>query len=112
MEIVMSTDAESSITKLSKSANYLFRAAAAAVVLGTVTAASGADIRVGFINPTGPQAFWNQVNATMLAAASQLSIDVEIRETERSRDKAIAFAKEFASRRPALDYLIATNDVD
>src|SRR5215475_15360422 len=87
-------------------------AAAAAVFLGTVTAAWSADIRVGFVNPTGPPAFWNQVNATMLAAASQLGIDVDIRETERSRDKAIAFAKEFASRRPALDYLIATNDVD
>jgi ABC-type sugar transport system substrate-binding protein len=48
----------------------------------------------------------------MVAAASQLGIEVDIREAERSRDKAIAFAKEFASRRPALDYLIATNDVD
>jgi ABC-type sugar transport system substrate-binding protein len=87
-------------------------AAAAVFVLGTVTAAWCADIRVGFINPTGPPAFWYQVNATMLAAASQLGINVDIRETERSRDRAIAFAKEFASRRPALDYLIATNDVD
>jgi len=93
-------------------AKCVLGAAAAAVFLGTVTAAWSADIRVGFINPTGPPAFWNQVNATMLAAASQLGINVDIRETERSRDKAIAFAKEFASRRPALDYLIATNDVD
>jgi ABC-type sugar transport system substrate-binding protein len=93
-------------------AQWLLGAAAAAVVLGTVTAASSADIRVGFVNPTGPPAFWNQVNATMVAAASQLGIDVDIRQTERSRDKAIAFTKEFAGRRPALDYLIATNDVD
>src|SRR5262245_24012396 len=87
-------------------------AATAAVLLGTVTAAGSAEIRVGFINPTGPQAFWNQVNATMLAAAAQLAIEVDIRETERSREKAIVFANEFASRRPRLDYLIATNDVD
>jgi len=87
-------------------------AASAFVLLWTVTSAWTADIRVGFINPTGPQAFWNQVVATMRAAAAELDIDVEIRETERSRDKAIAFAKEFASKRPPLDYLIATNDVD
>src|SRR5262252_9569575 len=86
--------------------------AAAAVLLGTVIAAWSADVRVGFINPTGPPEFWNQVTATMLAAASQLGIDVDIRKTERSRDRAIALAEEFASRRPALDYLIATNDVD
>jgi ABC-type sugar transport system substrate-binding protein len=87
-------------------------AASAFVLLWTVTSAWTADIRVGFINPTGPQAFWNQVVATMRAAAAELDIDVEIRETERSRDKAIAFAKEFASKRPPLDYLIATNDVN
>jgi ABC-type sugar transport system substrate-binding protein len=87
-------------------------AASAAVFLWNVTVAWTADIRVGFINPTGPPAFWNQVIATMRAAAAQLGIDVEIRETERSRDKAVAFAKEFASRRPPLDFLIATNDVD
>ena len=50
-------------------AQWLLGAAAAAVVLGTVTAASSAEIRVGFVNPTGPPAFWNQVNATMVAAA-------------------------------------------
>src|SRR5215467_12122203 len=88
-------------------AQWLLGAAAAAVVLGTVTAASSADIRVGFVNPTGPPAFWNQVNATMVAAASQLGNYVDIRETERARDKAIAFATEFASRRPALYYLSA-----
>jgi ABC-type sugar transport system substrate-binding protein len=93
-------------------AQCLRGAVVAAVVVGTATAASCTDIRVGFINPTGPPAFWNQVNATMTTAASQLGIDVDIRETERSRDKAIASAEEFASRRPALDYLIATNDVD
>jgi len=82
--------------------------ASAAVLLWTVTAGWTADISVGFIDPTGPPAFWNQVVATMRAAAAELSIDVEIRETERSRDKAVAFAKEFANRRPALDYLIAT----
>jgi ABC-type sugar transport system substrate-binding protein len=87
-------------------------AAAAAVLLWTVTSACTADIRVGFIDPDVPTPFWNQVVATMKAAASELDIDVEIRKTERSRDKAIAFAKEFASRRPPLDYLIATNDVD
>jgi ABC-type sugar transport system substrate-binding protein len=87
-------------------------AASAAALLWTVTAAWTADLRVGFIDPTGPPVFWNQVIATMRAAAAQLGIDLEIRETERSRDKAIAFAKEFASSRPPLDYLIATNDVD
>ena len=93
-------------------AKRLLGAAIAAVLLGSVTAAWSGDIRVGFINPAGPREFWNQVNATMLAAASQLGIDVDIRETDRSRDKAIAFAKDFASRQPALDYLIASNDVD
>ena len=74
-------------------AKRLLGAAAAVVLLGTVTAAWSGDIRVGFINPTGPPAFWNQVNATMLAAASQLGIDVDIRGTERSRDKAIAYVR-------------------
>ena len=55
-------------------AKRLLGVAIATVLLGTVTAAWSGDIRVGFINPAGPREFWNQVNATMLAAASQLGI--------------------------------------
>ena len=75
-------------------------------------AAWSGDLRVGFINPTGPPEFWHAVNATMLAAAAKLGIDVHIRETGRSRDKAIEFAHQFLAENPPLDYLIATNDVD
>ena len=75
-------------------------------------AAWSGDLRVGFINPTGPPEFWHAVNATMLAAAAELGIAVQIGETGRSRDKAIEFAHQFLAENPPLDYLIATNDVD
>jgi ABC-type sugar transport system substrate-binding protein len=84
---------------------------AAAILAGTIPAAWSGDIRVGFINPTGPAAFWNLVSATMRAAAAELEIKVEERHYERSFDKAIAAAREFLSQRPPLDYLIASNDV-
>jgi ABC-type sugar transport system substrate-binding protein len=83
----------------------------AGVLAGTSHAAWGGDIRVGFINPTGPPEFWLVVSATMQAAAAQLGIDVDIRYTERSYDKAIEVAREFLSQRPPPDYLIATNDL-
>jgi ABC-type sugar transport system substrate-binding protein len=84
---------------------------AAALLVGTAPGARGAEIRVGFINPTGPPEFWQLVSATMQAAAAQLGIDVDVRHSERSRDKAIAHARDFLKQRPPLDYLIATNDV-
>ncbi len=86
--------------------------AAIAFLLATMSAAWSGDLRVGFINPTGPAEFWQAVNATMLAAAAELGINVDIRETGRSRDKAIKLAQQFLSENPPLDYLIATNDVD
>ena len=84
---------------------------AAAALAGTTPGAWSGDIRVGFINPTGPPEFWRLVSATMRAAAAELRIDVDERHTERSFDKAIALARDFLSERPRLDYLIATNDV-
>jgi ABC-type sugar transport system substrate-binding protein len=48
----------------------------------------------------------------MRAAAAELGIDLDIRETGYSRDKAIALAKDFIAARAPLDYLIATNNVD
>ena len=85
--------------------------AAIVFLLATTPAAWSGNLRVGFINP-GPHEFWRAVNGTMLAAAAELGIDVEIRETGRSRDKAIEFAHQFLAENPPLDYLIATNDVD
>jgi ABC-type sugar transport system substrate-binding protein len=86
--------------------------AAVVFLLATMPAAWSGDLRVGFINPTGPREFWHAVNATMLAAAAELGIHVDIRETGRSRDKAIEFAHQFLAENPPLDYLIATNDLD
>jgi ABC-type sugar transport system substrate-binding protein len=83
----------------------------AATLAGATSPALGDDIRVGFINPTGPPEFWRLVSATMRAAAAELSIEVDERHTQRSFDKAIAVARDFVSQRPPLDYLIATNDV-
>jgi ABC-type sugar transport system substrate-binding protein len=91
--------------------SWLGRLLVASVLAGTVPAAWGSDIRVGFINPTGPPEFWLPVSATMRAAAAELGIDVDIRYTERSYDKAIALARDFLSERPPPDYLIATNDL-
>jgi len=48
----------------------------------------------------------------MKAAAAELGIDVEIRDSGRDRDKAIAIAKDFLAERPPPDFLIGTNDVD
>ena len=83
----------------------------AAALAGTTPAAWGGDIRVGFINPTGPPEFWRLVSATMRAAAAQLRDYVHERQSERSFEKAIAIAREFLSGQPRPDYLIATNDV-
>jgi ABC-type sugar transport system substrate-binding protein len=83
-----------------------------AVALASSTASAWAgDIRVGFINPTGPPEFWRLVSATMQAAGAQLGIAIDERQSERSFDKAIALARDFVSQQPRLDYLIATNDV-
>jgi ABC-type sugar transport system substrate-binding protein len=83
----------------------------AAALAVTAPSAWGGDIRVGFINPTGPPEFWRLVSATMRAAAAELGIKVDERQSERSFDKAIALARDFVSEQPRLDYLIATNDV-
>src|SRR3954452_848787 len=53
--------------------------AAIAFLLETMPAAWSGDLRVGFINPTGPAEFWQAINATMLAAAAALGINVDIR---------------------------------
>lgn len=92
--------------------NRLRGCLATALVVALAPAAWGGDVRVGFINPTGPPEFWNLVDTTMQAAAAELGIDLEIRKSERSRDKAIEFAHAFVDERPRVDYLIATNDVD
>src|SRR4051794_27231443 len=86
--------------------------AAIAFLLATMSAAGSGDLRVAFINPAGPAELWQAVNATMLAAAAGLGINVDIRETGRSRDKAIKLAQQFLSENPPLDHLIATNAVD
>jgi ABC-type sugar transport system substrate-binding protein len=83
----------------------------AAALAWTMPAAWGADIRVAFINPTGPPEFWRLVSATMRAAAAELGISVEEYNTERSFDNAIAVARDLLGQRPPPDYLIATNDV-
>jgi ABC-type sugar transport system substrate-binding protein len=77
----------------------------------TTIQASGSKIRVGFINPTGSPEFWQLVSSTMQAAAVELGIDLDIRHTQRSYDKAIALARDFLGERPPPDYLIATNDL-
>jgi ABC-type sugar transport system substrate-binding protein len=91
--------------------NWLRGLLVAAALAGTTPAAWGGDIRVGFINPTGPPEFWRLVSATMRAAAAQLGLAVDERQSERSFDKAIAVARDFLDERPRPDYLIATNDV-
>ena len=48
----------------------------------------------------------------MRAAAAELGIDVSIRESEHSRDKAVSIAQHFLAERPGPDYLIATNDLE
>ena len=82
-----------------------------AALAGTIPAARSGEIRVGFLNPTGPAVFWNLVSATMRAAAAELEIKVDERHYERSFDKAIAAARELLGQRPPPDYLIASNDI-
>jgi len=69
------------------------------------------DMRVGFINSAAPPEFWNLVGTTMKAAAGQLGIHVDIRDIHRSREKALAAAKELLSAPQPPDYLVASNDV-
>src|SRR3984957_14132388 len=88
------------------------RFVAVAVLVGVAPAAWGADIRVGFIDPEDPPPFWNLIDTTMRAAAAELGIDVDIRGAGRSRDKAIALAKNFLGENPPLDYLITSNNLN
>jgi ABC-type sugar transport system substrate-binding protein len=85
---------------------------AAAALAWCIPPAWSGDIRVAFINTNNPPEFWQLVCTTMKAAAAEFGIDVEIRDSNHSRDKAIAIAKEFLAERPPPDYLIASNDVD
>jgi ABC-type sugar transport system substrate-binding protein len=77
----------------------------------TTSEASAGSFRVGFINPTGSPEFWSLVSSTMQAAAAELGIDIDIRYTQRSYDKAIALARDFLSESPPPSYLVATNDL-
>ena len=86
---------------------------AVAVLVGIAPAAWGGDIRVGFIGPSDPPPFWNLIDTTMRAAAAELGIDADIRQTgPYSRDKAIALAREFLGESPPLDYLITSNNLN
>jgi ABC-type sugar transport system substrate-binding protein len=84
---------------------------ATALVCTTSGAWSG-NIRVAFINPNQPPEFWQLVCTTMKAAAAELGIDVQIRDWDGSREKAIGIARDLLAERPLPDYLIATNDQD
>jgi len=49
----------------------------AAALAASITTAWSRDLRVAFINPTGPPEFWGLVSATMHAAAAELGIKVD-----------------------------------
>lgn len=91
---------------------HRLRGILAAAALTWTTPALSDDVKVAFINPNGPPEFWQPVVTTMRAAAAELGIDVEIRESEHSRDKAVSIAQDFLAERPRPDYLIATNDLE
>ena len=91
---------------------YWLRSVLAAAALTWTTPALSGDVKVAFINPNGPPEFWQPVVTTMRAAAAELGIDVEIRESEHSRNKAVSIAQDFLAERPRPDYLIATNDLE
>ena len=63
----------------------------AAVLACATPAAQSGDVKVAFINPNNPPEFWQLVCTTMKAAAAELGIDVEIRDWNWSREKAIAY---------------------
>jgi ABC-type sugar transport system substrate-binding protein len=77
----------------------------------TTSVAWSGDIKVAFVNPNHPPEFWQLVCTTMKAAAAELGINVEIRDWNWSREKAIAITQDFLAERPPPDYLIATNDL-
>jgi ABC-type sugar transport system substrate-binding protein len=83
----------------------------AAVLVCTAPAAWSNTVKVAFINPNRPPEFWQRVCTTMRAAADQLGIDLEIRDSSSSRDRYIAIARHFLAQRPPPDFLIATNDL-
>jgi len=84
----------------------------AAILIAAFSGPAAAnDIRVGFINSAIPPEFWNLVGATMKDASRQLGIDVQIRDVHRSREKAVAAAKELLALPQPPDYLVASNDV-
>jgi ABC-type sugar transport system substrate-binding protein len=93
-------------------ANWLRGLLTAAALACSTLAAWSSDIRVAFVNPNGPPEFWELVCTTMKAAAAELGIDVEIRESDHSREKAIAITRDFLAERPPPDYLIASNDLE
>src|SRR6476469_7029268 len=70
----------------------------------TMSAAWSGDLKVAFVNPHNPPEFWQLVCMTMKAAAPTLGIDLEIRNWDWPREKAIAIARDFLAERPAPDY--------
>ncbi|MFK7942286.1 MAG: ABC transporter substrate-binding protein [Paracoccaceae bacterium] len=85
----------------------------AAVVACSVAAQAGADdaIDVIFINPGNETQFWGEVSDTMLAAAQDLDINLEIIHTHRDRIKMVNAAVELASREDKPDYAIIVNEL-
>jgi ABC-type sugar transport system substrate-binding protein len=82
------------------------------LVVAMSVPALAADIRVGFINSAVPPEFWNLVAGTMKDAARQLDIEVEVRNVDRSRERAVAAARELLAGPRPPDYLVASNDVE
>jgi ABC-type sugar transport system substrate-binding protein len=91
--------------------NWLRRIVVAIALMALPSAAFAGDMRVVFISPTGPPEFWTLVTATMKAAAAELGIDVDVVDTGRSRDRAVAVTKDLLAATPRPDYIVATNDV-
>lgn len=91
---------------------YRLRGLLVAAALACTTPAWSGDIKVAFINPNGPPEFWQLVCTTMKAAAAEFGIDLEIRDSDHNRDKAIAIAQDFLAERPPPDYVVGTNDLD
>lgn len=68
-------------------------------------------LSVSFINPGGETDFWGDVVATMIAAADDLDIELDVIHTNRDRVKMVDTARYLAQSNDLPDYIVLVNEL-
>ncbi|MBX2855657.1 MAG: ABC transporter substrate-binding protein [Rhodobacteraceae bacterium] len=83
-----------------------------ALSVASLAVAKTERFTVVFLNPGGATSFWGMVADTMTAAADDLSIDLEVINTDRDRIAMLAAARDIAKRADKPDYVVLVNELE